>query len=356
MAPIPAPAVLRPAPPEPVAVAESRRQARLLAIAHAGTAPDLSATAEQVRDALRRRWDATLAGLRPYRGEVLRRESVTEVEQRAHRFLAGRAALFAARIDRGRPDDLIAELAARAMDLERRGGDRAAGQFLDWYARFGGDPVPAALLHLHLAYQGLARVRAGCLRHARGDRSAAADVTAFTDLTLRHLRTGTVRLILVGGPSGAGRSLAAGRLADELGAVVLSSDRIRREIAGLDPHISVGAAYREGIHTTEWTERTYAELLWRADHLLRRAETVVLDASWRRRRHRLAARAIGAATYTALTELCCATAPGAADDDWPEAHVIEAETGDGGLRQAMRVVTVVPATGEHGRAQRWTTD
>jgi hypothetical protein len=109
------------------------------------------------------------------------------------------------------------------------------------------------------------RSRVGCLRHSQGDLSAASDVTAYTDLTLRHLRAGTVRLILIGGPPAAGKTTLAGRVADRLGAVVLSSDHVRKELAGLDPVTSAAATYRQGIYAPTWTERTYAELTRRCD-------------------------------------------------------------------------------------------
>ncbi|WP_438865836.1 AAA family ATPase [Paractinoplanes atraurantiacus] len=90
-----------------------------------------------------------------------------------------------------------------------------------------------------------------------------------------------------------------------MGAAVLSSDRIRKEIAGLTPERSAAAGWREGIYTAEWTDRTYHELLDRARRLLERGESVVLDASWYAPRRCEAARDLAQHARGALHEIRC---------------------------------------------------
>jgi len=310
----------------------------MLAAFHATAQRGPAIAAEGTRDALLGRWDATFTQLRPFHGGPLDSGAAAEVASRTHDFLAGREPLFAERVEHGYivdghgdliaddifclPDgpraldclefddqlrylDTIDDAAFLAMDLEHLGAHGQARAFLDWYMEFSGDPAPTALRHHYLAYRAFVRAKVGCLRHAQGDPAAAADVGAYTDLTLRHLRAGTVRLILVGGLPATGKTTLAGRLADQLGAVTLDSDRIRKELAGLPPEQSAAAAYRHGIYTTEWTERTYRELLERAGLLLERGETVVLDASWTAPRHRDAARALAARTHSEPHELRC---------------------------------------------------
>jgi hypothetical protein len=154
------------------------------------------------------------------------------------------------------------------------------------------------------------RAKVACLRHEQGDPAASADVASYADLALRHLRAGVVRLILVGGTPATGKTTLAGRLADQLGAVVLGSDRIRKELADLDPERSAATEYRHGIYTPEWTQRTYDEALHRARGLLEVGETVVLDASWTDAAFRCRARALAAQTSSAVVELRCTAAPG----------------------------------------------
>jgi predicted kinase len=177
-----------------------------------------------------------------------------------------------------------------------------------------------------------------------------------------------VRLILVGGTPATGKTTLAGRLADQLGAVVLSSDRIRKELAGVDPDRSAATDYRHGVYAPEWTRRTYREALHRARGLLEMGETVVLDASWTDASLRRQARDVATETSSAVVELRCTALPdvvaerlarratahtGASDadatiaaklaadmDTWPQAYEIETDEGDCD-RRALSVVRAV---------------
>jgi uncharacterized protein len=315
-----------------------RHLARMLAAFHATAQRGPSISAEGTRDALLGRWDATFTQMRPFHGAALDAVAAAEVEERTREFLAGRGPLFADRVagghvvdghadlitddifclddgprvldclefdDRLRYVDVLDDAAFLAMDIEHLGAGQLADDFLDWYAEFSGEAAPAALRHHYIAYRAFVRTKVGCLRHAQGDPAAAADIVAYTDLALRHLRAGAVRLIVVGGTPGAGKTTLAGKLADHLGAVLLSSDHVRKELAGLDPGTSAAAAYQQGIYSPGWTENTYAELIRRARALLERGESVVLDASWTRARHRDAARRLAAGTHSAPLELRC---------------------------------------------------
>jgi predicted kinase len=241
------------------------------------------------------------------------RAVLDEIERHTRQFLAGREPLFLSRIrenrivdghgdliaddifllddgprvldclefdDRLRRLDGLDDIAFLAMDLERLGAPELGELLLDRYREYTADPAPASLRHHYLAYRAFVRVKVACLRHTQGDTDAASAAAVYAGIAVRHLRLGRVRLVLVGGLPGSGKTTIAGRLADSLGAVLLSSDRVRKELAGLAPEAHAYAGYREGIYAPAHTERTYAELLRRAGELLGRGESVVLDASW----------------------------------------------------------------------------
>lgn len=119
------------------------------------------------------------------------------------------------------------------------------------------------------------------------------------------LRAGAVTLVLTGGLPGTGKTSLAGALADQLGWTVLSSDRTRKELAGITPEESAAAPYREGIYDSPSTERTYAELLDRAQTLLAEGEPVIIDASWTAREHQDAATALAERAHADLVALHC---------------------------------------------------
>jgi hypothetical protein len=162
----------------------------------------------------------------------------------------------------------------------------------------------------------------------------------------------SVELVVLGGLPGTGKTTLAAALAGQLDWTVLSSDRIRKELAGLPPDADGRTAFGTGIYTTSWTARTYAELLRRAGELLARDESVILDASWSSAEMRTAAAELAREHHARLVELRCVASPGlarrrltarppgpsdagpeiaarlaAAAAPWPTATVIDTEAG-----------------------------
>ena len=76
------------------------------------------------------------------------------------------------------------------------------------------------------------------------------------------------RLIVLAGNPGVGKSFVAKCIQDEVGAVVLETDRIRKEL------------FPEPTYSGEESSETYAELYRRAEEALGRGEVVVLDATF----------------------------------------------------------------------------
>jgi uncharacterized protein len=315
-----------------------RSVARMMAHFHGGAERGPAITEQGSRDAIRRRWRDSFRQVRPFHGQVIDAQVGAEIERRTEEFLAGREALFDRRMSTGRivdgHGDLLADdvfclddgprvldclefddklravdglddIAFLAMDLERLGAPELGELLFEQYTSFSGDPAPPALRHHYVAYRAFVRVKVACLRYAQGDDSAAQLARDHADITLRHLRLGEVRLVLVGGLPASGKSTLAGALADRLGATVLRSDRIRKELAGIAPDKSAAADYEQGLYDPAHTHRTYAELNRRATELLALGETVVLDASWNSAERRDEAAATAADTHSRLVPLRC---------------------------------------------------
>ena len=319
-----------------------RTLARRLAAFHATARHDHATAAEGTRDATRGRWRATFEQTRADRGTILDAGRTAEVERLALRYLEGREPLFAARVaaglvrdghgdlladdvfvlpdgprvldclefdDRLRYVDGIDDAAFLAMDLEHLGAPEAARTFLDRYAEFAGVPRVPSLEHHYIAYRAFVRAKIACLRARREDEQATTEARAYTELALRHLRAGRVVLVLVGGLPGTGKSTVAGLLADGLGAVLLRSDRVRKELVGVAPENHAAAPYRAGIYRPDVTETTYAGLLDHPTTLLGRGVACLLDAFWSARALRVAAASVARPTAADLVELRCEAPP-----------------------------------------------
>ena len=317
-----------------------RDTARQVAAFHSRAERGVVISAEGTRNAIRGRWEASFAQCRPFVSTVFDETLIADIETRVRSFLVGRRPLFDDRVAQGRvvdghgdliaddiyclPDgprildclefddrlrylDQLDDVAFLAMDLQHLGATALATTFLEAYVEFAGDPAPPALLHHFLAYRAFVRAKVSAFRAAQrgatGD--ALRDAGQFADLTQRHLREGEVSLVLVGGPPGTGKTTLAGGIADQLGMVVLSSDRIRKELAGLDPLAPAAAPFAQGIYEPVWTDRTYRELVSRAGRLLELGESVVLDASWVDQDRRRAAVRVAETAAAHLVMLRC---------------------------------------------------
>jgi predicted kinase len=269
-----------------------------------------------------------------------------------------------------RHGDVLADVAFLAMDLERLGRPDLAAAFLAGYREHAADTWPASLAHHHIAYRAQVRAKVAILRARQGDSRALDETANLLGIAARHLDAGRVKLVLVGGSPGTGKSTLATTLGGRLGAVVLRSDEIRKELAGLPVGAHAPAPLDAGIYEPSWTEATYRALLERTALLLGSGESVVIDASWQHRSWRAAARELSASASADLCELRC-TAPlalavarvgerGAAGDDvsdadaviataaaerfpaWPEA--VEVET-TGTLSESADVAVAAIAAG-----------
>ncbi len=325
---------------------EIRQLARTLAAFHAGARRSPEITVEGGRDALRAHWVGHFADLQPFHDTVLDGTLMLELERLALDFLDGREPLLTTRQRTGRIVDghgdlLTADIfcldggprmldclefddrlryldglddaAFLAMDLEYRGAAELATRFLDWYAEFAGDPAPPALRDHYVAYRALIRAKVACLRSEQGDgpvqESSREQARHYAAIAARHLRAGQVRLVLVGGLPGTGKTTVSNALAGELGMVMLSSDRVRKELHGIAPHQSAAAPYHQGLYSPAATERTYTELLTRAARCLAQGESVVLDASWTSAPRRAAAEELAHRAHAGLIALECTAPP-----------------------------------------------
>ena len=310
------------------------------AVAHfhasAARSAEISAAAE--RDNISDLWERGFAETRPFLGSVLDSALAARVETLVRRYLAGRGPLFEERIasgricdghgdlladdvfcledgprildclefdDRLRYGDALADVAFLAMDLELLGRPDLARHFLDRYRSRTTDTWPTSLEHHYIAYRAHVRTKVACLRHAQGDTGAADRAIERLALAAAHLDAARVRLFLVGGLPGTGKSTLAVGLAEATGAVLLRSDVTRKELAGLSPTDRAGDGYEEGLYRPSATDAVYRSLVDAARERLASGESVILDASWAAAAHRHVAEGLARSTASDLVQLRC---------------------------------------------------
>lgn len=288
--------------------------------------------------ALSERWNENLDVLDGYGGAILPQSQLTEVRRLAHQYLSGRAALFANRIserrvvdghgdlladdiycmpagpvlldclefdDRLRHVDGLDDAAFLAMDLEHMGRADLADKFLDAYRRLAGDTAPDSLAHFYVGYRSVVRAKVDCIRADQGCEAAADLARSHLNLAAEHLRAATVRLVIVGGGPGTGKTTLAHELSARIGAVVLSTDDVRYQLAQSGELGGEPGEFESGLYAPQHVSTVYDAILHRAGVLLAVGQSVILDGTWRDVGQRQRARALANEHRCPTIELAC---------------------------------------------------
>jgi uncharacterized protein len=93
-------------------------------------------------------------------------------------------------------------------------------------------------------------------------------------------------IVIVMGRVGSGKTSLAGALGRELGWKVFSSDRTRKELAGVPLYRRGTAVARRRLYTEAMASRTYGALIQKATKRAREGHGSILDATFGRRRRR----------------------------------------------------------------------
>ncbi|WP_099020479.1 bifunctional aminoglycoside phosphotransferase/ATP-binding protein [Mycolicibacterium palauense] len=284
------------------------------------------------------RWDDNLRELETHAGTVIPKETLDQVKDLAHQYILGRAVLFADRItlrrvvdghgDLTAPDifclddgpvlldcldfddqlrhvDCVDDAAFLAMDLEYRGRRDLADVFIDRYSRRADEQAPRSLWDFYIAYRAVVRAKVDCIRSVQGHAEAAEQARRHLDLAAEHLRAATVRLIVVGGAPGTGKTTLARSLAGKLGAQVISTDDVRRDLQRDGVIAGKPGELDAGLYTPENVATVYKVVLRRAHSVLAAGRSVILDGTWRDPAERGRARELAESANARLLEMVC---------------------------------------------------
>ena len=201
-----------------------------------------------------------------------------------------------------RYQDVGYDLAFLAMDLEAQGDRTLADELVGRYMASTQDETLPLLQPLHRAFRAFVRGKVESIG-AHAAEVPAAQRAALAESAARYFRLASTYaerrvapcLVVLCGPSGTGKSTIGGALASRIGAVMISSDAVRKRLAGLDPHTRVPEEFRSGLYSPEMTQRTYEEMRRRATEHLAAGHPVVLDATHSQTDERRAAVALARA-------------------------------------------------------------
>jgi len=293
------------------------------------------------RSAIVQRWQENLSELNRYAATSssgLSDRSLSRIKHLAAECTSGRAALLNQRIDEGcivdghadlladdifcvgkepalldclefddelRYVDRIDDAAFLAMDLEFLGRKDLGDYFLEQYVAHSADTAPASLRDFYIGYRAVVRAKVDCMRVVQGKSESKADAATHVDIALQHLENGAVRLALIGGNPGTGKSTLAHALAASNGAQVISTDDVRRELLASGAISGGTGVLDEGLYTPDNVAIVYEVALRRAQTLLNEGQSVILDGTWRDPQLRAHAYRVALETHSALVDLMC---------------------------------------------------
>ena len=306
--------------------------ARVIAEFHGRAARGEQINAQGSAGVLRANWEENFRQAAPFVPQTVTRGDLSLMRDWVERFLAEHEDLLQARVEGGflrecdgdlhldnicltdricifdciefnerfRFIDTAADIAFLLMDLEYAGRADLCLPFLEAYRDAGGDPGPGVLLDFYKAYRAFVRgkVKSFRLREdglpAEEARTIQAAAAGYFRLARGYCLRGRLApsLVVTCGLMGSGKSALARELSRELGLCQLSSDLVRKSLAGRAPAERCGEGYDAGIYSPASSAATYQALLRGARAELAAGRSVVVDATFRRAKDRAEFRAL----------------------------------------------------------------
>lgn len=197
---------------------------------------------------------------------------------------------------RFRQIDVAADLAFLLMDLEHSGHQPLARDLVHGYLEKSHDQEIRILLNFYKCYYACTRAKVAGIKSAEQttgikQKASLQEASDFFDLAFSYaLHLVRPTLILVCGLMGTGKSTLARNIGPYLGATVIRSDVVRKELVHIETTQRQRSGFGEGIYSPEISKLTYARLFSQAAKHLRAGRSVILDASFKRQRDRDQAR------------------------------------------------------------------
>ena len=196
--------------------------------------------------------------------------------------------------------DVGHDLAFLAADLATIRPETVVDELVGRYIAGALDETIGILQPLHRALACVSRVQVAATHGARIESGAYLSGARLPDVS--QIRP---YLIVIGGLPGVGKSTVSGILAGLISAAYVSSDIVRKQVAGMHPRTRNDDSPRRGLYSPLMTRRTSADLRRRVDRHLASGRTVIVEALHIQKRDRAALRSLAGRRHvpTMLVEI-----------------------------------------------------
>jgi len=203
---------------------------------------------------------------------------------------------------RFRYTDVAGDIGFLAMDLDFRGRPDLADVLVQHYAQAADDREIVDLIGFYKCYRACVRGKVESFRLGQAEVSAEEKEQArsaarrYFRLACQYAAEQPPPLLLITcGLVASGKTMLAHELGEAAGMPVISSDVVRKELAGLAPRERRFEAFGRGIYSPRFSQRAYKALLERARAALAEGRSVIVDATFAQRHYRQRARELAQA-------------------------------------------------------------
>ena len=314
-----------------------RGVARTVATLHASRPPVFEAPSAS-RAALAANWNENFETMREFVGPIIDPDEFATVERLVTDYLHDRDELFEQRIaggyvrdvhgdltaedvyclddgprlidclafnDEWRVIDVLNDIAFLVMDMHRLAGPETAERLMSWYQEYSNEHHPPSLAHHYVAYRAHVRAKIACLRADQGDLAQIRLARQYHALAAHHAQRARIRLVVVGGAPGTGKTTVARSVSERFAIALLSSDDIRKSVTATPFDARCVAEPDQGVYRPEAKAAVYDEVFREAEALLRSGRSAVVDATWPDDRGRQELRDLAARCGAEIVELEC---------------------------------------------------
>jgi aminoglycoside phosphotransferase family enzyme/predicted kinase len=203
---------------------------------------------------------------------------------------------------RFRYTDVAGDIGFLAMDLDFRDQPELANVLVQRYARAAADPEIADLIGFYKCYRACVRGKVESFRLGQAEVSAEEKEQArsaacrYFRLACQYAAHQPPPLLLITcGLVATGKTMLARALGEATGMAIISSDVVRKELAGLAPRERRFERFGRGIYSPRFSQRTYKALLERARAALAEGRSMIIDATFAQQHYRQRARELAQA-------------------------------------------------------------
>jgi aminoglycoside phosphotransferase family enzyme/predicted kinase len=183
--------------------------------------------------------------------------------------------------------DVISDLAFLLIDLDYRKQPQLNRMILSLYLSRTNDFKALKLLSFYQVYRALVRAKITALRAAQlpppslEHQLLMQKTTEYVNLANHYTQCNSKpKLILLQGVSGSGKSHLANALLRLIDAIVISSDRTRKQLYGIAPLDRLSESEKAELYSPSMNQKTYQTLLNHSRDILSQGKNLIVDATF----------------------------------------------------------------------------